>query len=136
MADNTAVIVSLELFPQGAQRCLALLAGHLGAGAHVVDGQRSGQVRRPGCGTKCVSVSAQEPRSRVGAARADGHAAVFVDQAAENVRSLDCGVDGTDTNAEFGTGERGSLVEGAVWPVVAGRVLGKDGSEVSLVDDE
>jgi hypothetical protein len=46
MADDTAVIVSLELLPQGAQRCLVRLAAHLGAGAHVVDGQRSGQVRR------------------------------------------------------------------------------------------
>jgi hypothetical protein len=34
-----------------------------------------------------------------------------VDQAVENVRSLDCGINGTDANAEFETGERGSLVE-------------------------
>jgi hypothetical protein len=45
-ADDTAVIVSLELFPQEAQRCRVLLAAHLGAGAHVVAGQRSGKVRR------------------------------------------------------------------------------------------
>ena len=44
----------------------------------------------------------------------------------------------TGANAEFGMGQRGSLVERAVWPVpvLVGLVLGKHGSEVSLVEDE
>jgi hypothetical protein len=62
---------------------------------------------------------------------------VFVDQAAENVGSLN-GEAGVVASAEDGTGQGWTLVEGSVWPVlvVVGLVLGEDGSELAFAHDQ
>jgi len=62
---------------------------------------------------------------------------VFVNQAAEDACTRCRGIDATG-GGEFRLGHRGSLVDGAVWAVlvVVGRVLSKDGSEVSFTDGE
>jgi hypothetical protein len=62
---------------------------------------------------------------------------VFVNQAAEDVRTLYRGIDATG-GGEFRLGHRGSLVDGAVAPVlvVVGRLLSKGGSEVSFTEDQ
>jgi hypothetical protein len=63
--------------------------------------------------------------------------AVFVNQSAEDVDSLDVHA-GIVTTGRFGAGQRWSLIKGSVRTavVVVGLVFGQDGSKLPLGEDQ